>query len=144
MAMLVAILMMRFTGLSANLMSLGGLAIAIGMMVDGAVVMVENIWRHLAESGGKKSYKEIIRIAAEEVARPIAFATTIIIVVFLPLFTLEGVEGKMFSPMAFTITFGLIGSLIFTFTLIPLLASFVFTAKVSEKESSLVSILKRV
>ena len=142
MSMLVAFLMMKQAGLSANLMSLGGLAIAIGMMVDGAVVMVENIWRHLSESNGQKTLKEVILAAGEEVARPIAFAIIIIILVFLPLFTLEGIEGKMFSPMAFTITFGLIGSLLFTFTLIPFLASFLFKGKVSEKDSWLVRGLK--
>ena len=142
MSMLVAFLMMKQTGLSANLMSLGGLAIAIGMMVDGAVVMVENIWRHLATNAGKRSLKDVILFAAEEVARPIAFAIMIIIIVFLPLFTLEGIEGKMFSPMAFTITFGLIGSLLFTFTLVPFLASILFKGKVSEKDSLLVRGLK--
>ncbi|MFC2150233.1 efflux RND transporter permease subunit [Calditrichota bacterium] len=142
MSIIVAILMMRQTGLSANLMSLGGLAIAIGMMVDGAVVMTENIWRHLAHNDGKRSLNNVILFAANEVARPITFAIMIIILVFLPLFTLEGVEGKMFSPMAFTITFGLIGSLIFTFTLIPFLASILFKNKVSEKDSLLVRLLK--
>jgi len=142
MSMLVAFLMMRMFGISANLMSLGGLAIAIGMMVDGAVVMVENIWRHLSENDGEKSLKEVILFASKEVARPIAFAISIIIIVFLPLFTLEGVEGKMFSPMAFTITFGLIGSFLFTFTLIPFLASILFKGKVSAKDSMLVRLLK--
>lgn len=142
MSMLIAIIMMRQTGLSANLMSLGGLAIAIGMMVDGAVVMVENIWRHLTHNNGKRSLKDVILFAANEVARPIVFAISIIIIVFLPLFTLEGVEGKMFSPMAFSITFGLIGSLLFTFTLIPFLASILFKGKVSEKDSMFVRLLK--
>ncbi|TKJ40674.1 CusA/CzcA family heavy metal efflux RND transporter [candidate division LCP-89 bacterium B3_LCP] len=144
MAMLVAVLMMKYSGISANLMSLGGLAIAIGMMVDGAVVMVENIWRHLSESKGQKPLTEVVRTAATEVARPIAFAIVIIIVVFLPLFTLQGVEGKMFSPMAFSITFGLVGSLIFTFTLIPMLATLIFRGKISEKESLLVRMIKKV
>ncbi|NQU05441.1 MAG: efflux RND transporter permease subunit, partial [Calditrichaeota bacterium] len=142
MSMLIAFLLMKQMGISANLMSLGGLAIAIGMIVDGAVVMVENIWRHLSESNGQKPLRDIILIAGQEVARPISFAIMIIIIVFLPLFTLEGIEGKMFSPMAFTITFGLIGSLIFTFTLIPFLASFLFRGKVSEKDSLLVRGLK--
>ncbi len=142
MSMLIAFTVMKLTGLSANLMSLGGLAIAIGMMVDGAVVMVENIWRHLAHNEGEKSLKDVILYASGEVARPIAFAISIIIMVFIPLFTLEGVEGKMFSPMAFTITFGLIGSLLFTFTLIPFLSSILFKGKVTEKDSLLVRGLK--
>lgn len=139
---LVAFLLMKIFGLSANLMSLGGLAIAIGMMVDGAVVMVENIWRHLSEHEGRKPIIEVVRAAAIEVARPIAFAIGIIIVVFLPLFTLEGVEGKMFSPMAFSITFGLIGSLVFTFAFIPMLAALIFRGKISEKESFLLRAIK--
>lgn len=144
MSMLIAFLFMNRTGISANLMSLGGLAIAIGMIVDGSVVMVENIWRHLAESNGKKPLREVIIAAGQEVARPIAFAIVIIIIVFLPLFTLEGVEGKMFSPMAFTITFALIGSLIFSFTLIPFLASILFKGKISNKDNFLVRGIKNV
>jgi cobalt-zinc-cadmium resistance protein CzcA len=140
---LVAFLLMKIFGLSANLMSLGGLAIAIGMMVDGAVVMVENIWRHLSEDESRKPVIEVVRTAAIEVARPIAFAIGIIIVVFLPLFTLEGVEGKMFSPMAFSITFGLIGSLVFTFAFIPMLAALIFRGRISEKESFLLRAIKR-
>lgn len=144
MSMLVAFFLMKQNGVSANLMSLGGLAIAIGMIVDGAVVMVENIWRHLAESNGKKPLKEVILAAGEEVARPIAFAIMIIIIVFLPLFTLEGIEGKMFSPMAFTITFALIGSLVFSFTLIPLLASLFFRGKISNKDNFFVRGIKSI
>ena len=143
MSMLMAFLLMRQTGISANLMSLGGLAIAIGMIVDGAVVMVENIWRHLADSNGKRPLREVILTAGQEVARPISFAIMIIIIVFLPLFTLEGIEGKMFSPMAFTITFGLIGSLIFSFTLIPFLASVFFKGKISNKDNFIVHSIKR-
>lgn len=143
-SMLVAILLMRYSGLSANVMSLGGLAIALGMIVDGAVVMTENIWRHVAHNDGKRKLKEVILQAANEVARPILFAIVIIIVVFVPLFTLEGVEGKMFSPMAFTISFGLLGSLLLTFTMIPLLASLLFGGKISERESWLVIKLKKI
>lgn len=142
MSMLVAFLLMKATGLSANLMSLGGLAIAIGMMVDGAVVMVENIWRHLAENQGKKPVIQVIRQAALEIAGWDAFVMLVIIVVFLPLFTLQGVEGKIFRPMALAITFGMFGSLLFTYTLIPLLASIFFTGHISERESPLVRAIK--
>ena len=119
-------------------MSLGGLAIGIGMMVDGAVVMVENIHRHLTEKpeehqkhahAGKT---EIVLYAAKEVGRPIVFGIFIIIVVFLPLFTLEGFEGKMFSPLAFTISFALLGSLILSLTLVPMLCT-VFLKQVSQE-----------
>ncbi len=121
---LLAFILMRLTGLSANLMSLGGLAIGIGMMVDGGVVMVENIYRLLAEHhGGNVPRLTLIRRAAHEVARPVVFAIIIIIIVFLPLFTLEGVEGKLFKPMALTITFAMLGSLLFSLTLVPVLCA---------------------
>src|SRR5262249_9402937 len=126
---LFAFIMMRWYGLSANLMSLGGLAIGIGMIVDGAVVMVENIHRHLTEKVDpgqrvRASKVETVLYAAKEVGRPIVFGIFIIIVVFLPLFTLQGFEGKMFSPLAFTISFALLGSLILSLTLVPTLCSF--------------------
>ena len=126
-AALFAFIMMKWYGLSANLMSLGGLAIGIGMMVDGAVVMVENIHRHLTgkrdlgEKHRPADKIEIVLYAAKEVGRPIVFGIFIIIIVFLPLFTLEGFEGKMFSPLAFTISFALLGSLILSLTLVPAL-----------------------
>ena len=130
-AALFAFIMMKWYGLSANLMSLGGLAIGIGMMVDGAVVMVENVHRHLTEkrdvndthAHGDKI--ETVLYAAKEVGRPIVFGIIIIIIVFLPIFTLEGFEGKMFSPLAFTISFALLGSLILSITFIPMLCTFV-------------------
>ncbi len=123
---LVAVLMMRWQGISANLMSLGGIAIGIGMLGDGAIVMVENIYRHLTgaeeEAGDRRSKSAVIGAAAGEVARPIAFSIAIVVMVFLPLFTLEGVEGRMFTPMAFTIAFALAGSLVAALVLTPALA----------------------
>jgi cobalt-zinc-cadmium resistance protein CzcA len=128
---LFAFIMMKWWGLSANLMSLGGLAIGIGMMVDGAVVMVENIHRHLTEKPdpGKLHHRHVDKVetvlyAAKEVGRPIVFGIAIIIIVFLPLFTLQGFEGKMFSPLAFTISFALLGSLLLSLTLVPMLCTF--------------------
>jgi cobalt-zinc-cadmium resistance protein CzcA len=127
---LFAFIMMKWWGLSANLMSLGGLAIGIGMMVDGAVVMVENIHRHLTENPAEKHAHphgnkiETVLYAAKEVGRPIVFGIFIIIIVFLPLFTLQGFEGKMFSPLAFTISFALLGSLVLSLTLVPMLCTF--------------------
>ncbi|HZS18720.1 MAG TPA: CusA/CzcA family heavy metal efflux RND transporter [Candidatus Udaeobacter sp.] len=128
---LFAFIMMRWYGLSANLMSLGGLAIGIGMMVDGAVVMVENIHRHLTEKPdpAKLHHRHVGKVetvlyAAKEVGRPIVFGIAIIIIVFLPLFTLQGFEGKMFSPLAFTISFALLGSLVLSLTLVPTLCTF--------------------
>ena len=133
-AALFAFIMMKWYGLSANLMSLGGLAIGIGMMVDGAVVMVENVHRHLTEPSDLARHQqagkiETVLYAAKEVGRPIVFGIFIIILVFLPLFTLQGFEGKMFSPLAFTISFALLGSLIFSITLVPTLCTFFLKQK---------------
>jgi cobalt-zinc-cadmium resistance protein CzcA len=138
-AALFAFIMMRWYGLSANLMSLGGLAIGIGMMVDGAVVMVENIHRHLTEKPGAEGHvhagkTETVLYAAKEVGRPIVFGIAIIIIVFLPLFTLEGFEGKMFAPLAFTISFALLGSLILSLTLVPTLCTFFLKQEVHDHD----------
>ncbi len=138
-SMLVAVIMMRWYGLSANLQSLGGLAIGIGMMVDGSLVMVENIMRHLAEPNrANRSVASRVLHAAEEVGQPIFFAVLIIVVVFLPLFTLQGVEGKLFSPMAFVVAFAMLGSLVVALTIVPVLASLVFRGTLSEKDSFLI------
>ena len=144
-AMLIAFICMDYAGLSANLMSLAGLAIGIGMMVDGAVVMVENAFRIMAERkalGGPVDRTAAVLAAAKEVANPITFAIMIIIVVFLPLFSLQGLEGKMFKPMAFNISFAMAGSLLLSLTLIPVLAALVLKPK-EEKDTWLVAFLKR-
>lgn len=144
-AMLIAFICMDKVGLSANLMSLAGLAIGIGMMVDGAVVMVENAFRIMAERmehGEKVDKTSAVLQAAREVATPIAFAILIIIVVFLPLFSLQGLEGKMFKPMAFNISFAMAGSLLLSLTLIPVLAAVILKPK-EEKDTRLVAYLKR-
>ncbi len=122
---LIASLMMGVEKMSANLMSMGGIAIAIGMLADGSIVMVENIHRHLsAKVNGVQSKLTVILQAAHEVGRPIAFSILIIVLVFLPLFTLEGVEGKMFSPMAFTISFALLGSILAALVVVPVLSMY--------------------
>ena len=157
-SLLLAFILMRWTGLSANLMSLGGLAIGIGMMVDGGVVMVENVYRHLSEArhrgpggegvpgaGEAPAFREspihLILRSAKEVGRPIVFAIAIIIIVFLPLFTLEGVEGKLFRPMAFAISFAMLGSLLFSLTIVPVLCSF-FLKGGSEKDTWIMRVAK--
>ena len=141
---LVAVLCMGARGISANLMSLGGIAIAIGMLGDGAIVMVENLFRHLGERHGRgESKATVIYDAAREVNRPIVFSIAIIIIVFLPLFTLEGVEGKMFSPMAFTIAFALLGSLLVAVLVAPVLSLFLLK-QAPHKELALVRVLKAV
>jgi cobalt-zinc-cadmium resistance protein CzcA len=145
MAMLIAFIGMDYAGLSANLMSLAGLAIGIGMMVDGAVVMVENAFRLMAERkahGERVDRTEAVLAAAREVANPIAFAILIIIVVFLPLFSLEGLEGKLFKPMALNISFAMGGSLLLALTLIPVLAALILKPK-EERDTWLVAWLKR-
>lgn len=139
---LIAVICMGISGMSANLMSLGGIAIAIGMLTDASIVIVENIFRHLSEikSKDQSTIKIIIR-ASTEVARPIIFSVAIIIIVFLPLFTLEGVEGKMFAPMAFTITFALLGSLLTALIFSPVLSSY-FLKHQKEKDSKFIQVLK--
>ncbi|APG05425.1 metal transporter [Luteibacter rhizovicinus DSM 16549] len=144
-AMLIAFIGMGWAGLSANLMSLAGLAIGIGMMVDGAVVMVENAFRIMAErgaSGVPVDRTAAVLAAAREVAQPVAFAILIIIVVFLPLFSLQGLEGKMFKPMAFNIAFAMGGSLLLSLTLVPVLAALLLKPK-EERDTRLVAVLKR-
>ncbi|MCF6275174.1 MAG: CusA/CzcA family heavy metal efflux RND transporter [Robiginitomaculum sp.] len=145
-AMLIAFIMMNQMGLSANLMSLAGLAIGIGMMVDGAIVMVENSFRIMAErkseGNGPVNRTAAVLTAAKEVAGPMTFAIAIIIIVFMPLFTLEGLEGKLFKPMAFNISFAMAGSLFLTLTLIPVLAALILKPK-AEKDTWIVRVLKR-
>jgi cobalt-zinc-cadmium resistance protein CzcA len=120
--MLVAFILMWYAGQSANLMSLGGLAISIGMMVDATVVMVENIYRHLEEHR-EHSTRDAILAAAQEIGRPIFFAILIIIAVFLPVFTLQGIEGKLFKPLAFAVTFSMIGSMLMALCIAPMLCA---------------------
>ncbi len=144
-SMLIAFILMQRFGLSANLMSLAGLAIGTGMMVDGAVVMVENAFRllsHARESGKPVNRTAVILEAAREVVNPIAFAIIIIIVVFLPLFSLTGLEGKLFKPMALTITFAMAGSLVLSLTLVPVLAALILKPK-EEKDTFLIRWAKR-
>jgi cobalt-zinc-cadmium resistance protein CzcA len=121
--------------MSANLMSLGGLAIAIGMLVDAAVVVVENVTTHLAEWQKDKRLPRlhVIYRAVREVAVPVSSGILIIIIVFLPLLTLQGLEGKLFRPVALTIVFALAASLILSMTVIPVLSSYLLT-KVSHQE----------
>ncbi|MDX2475073.1 MAG: CusA/CzcA family heavy metal efflux RND transporter [Candidatus Krumholzibacteria bacterium] len=122
-SVLFAFLAMRQLGMTANLMSLGGLAIAIGMMVDGTIVMIENVDRHLRQSDPAENKIKVIASACGEVARPILFAIGIIILVFVPLFTLQGVEGKTFRPLAYTVALAMLGSLIFAIGVAPMLSS---------------------
>ena len=141
---LVTFIVMNRVGLSANLMSLGGLAIAIGLMVDGSVVVVENAFSHLGRPdsaiGGRSS--TILR-STMEVATPVLFGVSIIILVFLPLMTLEGMEGKMFAPLAFTIAIALGISLLLSLTLSPALARYLLKGG-ADHDTRLIALVKRV
>ena len=132
-------LLMSYFGMSANLMSLGGLTIAIGMLVDAAVVVVENVVSHLSDhkKAGSLPRMHIIYRAVREVSVPVTAGVLIIITVFLPLLTLQGLEGKLFTPVALTIMFALAGSLFLSLTVIPVLASFLLK-EVSHEEPWLV------
>ena len=142
-SVLFTFIMMRLTGVSANLMSLGGLAIAIGILVDAAVVVVENIHTKLSHATKGVSRVHLIYRAVLEVATPVISGVLIIIVVFLPLFSLTGLEGKMFMPLAITISFALIGSLILSLTVIPVIANLLMRGG-DEKDSRLLAGLKNI
>ena len=136
---LIALIAMKQIHLSANLMSLGGIAIGIGVMTDAAIVMVENIFRHLAEDRGRRDILTVTLAAAKEVAAPIFFSITIIIVTFLPVFTMTGTEGKLYTPMAWAKSFAMTGSLLLAFTLVPVLCTLLLRGKIQEKDTWIVA-----
>ena len=143
---LLTFIVMNQTGLSANLMSLGGLAIAIGLMVDGSVVVVENAFGQLGKGAGTPAQKrDIIVDAVKEVATPVIFGVGIIILVFLPLMTLQGMEGKMFAPLAFTIVIALAISLLLSLTLTPVLSAYLLKAPAhgGDHDTRLIAAMKR-
>jgi cobalt-zinc-cadmium resistance protein CzcA len=131
----IALMVMAWWGISANLMSLGGLAIAIGMMVDGSVVMMDNIFKHLSRTNEESGIALRIEEAAREVGRPVFFAVGVVIVVFAPLFTLHGAEGKLFQPMALAIVLAMLASVVVALTVVPALASYVFRHPVKARTS---------
>ncbi len=140
-SMLVAFTAMSWAGLSGNLMSLG--AIDFGLIVDGSVVLIENVIRYLHEHrDDPRPHLEKVRSACHEVARPVAFAVGIIMIVYLPILALRGIEGKMFQPMALTVVFALAGSLLCALTLMPVLAS-LFLVRVREREPLLFRLARR-
>ena len=161
-----ALTVMGYYGMSANLMSLGGLAVAIGMMVDGAVVMMENIFKHLSHPDRLHDREHArtlalddddpydvahdtsvglrIQEAAREVAKPVFYAVTIIMVVFAPLFSLEGVEGKLFQPMAISIMIAMAASLLVSLIVVPALASYFFQRGVKARISPIVTVLEKL
>ncbi|MBA6230679.1 MULTISPECIES: efflux RND transporter permease subunit [unclassified Colwellia] len=138
----ITLMVMSWTGLSANLMSLGGIAVAIGMLVDGSVVMVENMFKHLNRADpllNKNSAEQEVPLrlkeAGKEVARPVFFAAAIILVVFAPLFSFEGVEAKLFQPMAISIILAVISAILVAILVVPALASFMFRNGIKQRES---------
>ncbi len=138
---LATFIVMNRYGISANLMSLGGLAIAIGLMVDGSVVVIENAYGQLGKRPGEPRARVIFE-SVREVATPVVFGVGIIILVFLPLMTLSGMEGKMFAPLAYTIAIALAISLVLSLTLTPALASFLLKGG-AEHDTWLIAALKR-
>src|SRR4051794_21585228 len=132
-SMLFAVTMMERVGIAGSLMSLG--AIDFGLVVDSSVVMVENCVRRIAHDRSGRGRLEVVRDAAVEVRRPTMFGELIIMIVSLPILTLEGIEGKLFRPMAFTVIFALFASLVLSLTLMPVLASLGLPRRVSEKET---------
>jgi cobalt-zinc-cadmium resistance protein CzcA len=140
-SLLFAATCLKLKGIPANLLSLG--ALDFGMVVDGAVVMVENIVRHMSHGGNNyKTPMERIREATHEVQRPVFFAIAIIITAYLPIFTLQRVEGRLFHPMAWTVTFALLGALLFSMLVAPVLSSVLFRKGVSEWRNPVMEFLK--
>jgi cobalt-zinc-cadmium resistance protein CzcA len=140
-ALLFASICLSLKGIPANLLSLG--ALDFGMVVDGAVVMIENIVRHLSHNKDpNRTPMEQIREAAHEVQRPVFYAIGIIITAYLPIFTLQSVEGKLFRPMAWTVAFALLGALIYSMIVAPVMASFLFRKGASEWENPVMHLLR--
>ena len=163
----IALMVMSWFGLSANLMSLGGIAVAIGMLVDGSVVMVENMFKHLTHPDAEHDAHRQAMVtsnnkdpvdaerdrhgialrlqqAGKEVARPIFFATAIILVVFMPLFSFEGVEAKMFQPMAISIMLAMLSAVLVALIIVPALATYLFRRGIRQRESFVLQPLDRL
>ncbi len=148
---LISFILMRWIGVDSNIMSLGGIAIAIGVMVDAGIVMTENIYRRLADAGRERQERidgkervEVSVAAAKEVGRPVLFALLTTIVSFIPVFSLTGQAGRLFRPLAFTKTFAMFGAAIIALTLLPVLCSFFLRGRLKPAEKNRASrILKR-
>lgn len=141
-SMLFAANMMAMTGITASLMSLG--AIDFGLIVDSSVIMVENCIRRISHNRQNRPHLDVVRDAAIEVRKPTMFGELIIAIVYLPLLTLQGTEGKLFRPMALTVLFALAGSLVLSLTLMPVLASMALPRKMEEKEILIIRLFHRV
>src|SRR5229473_2628999 len=140
-SLLFAAILLDLGHIPANLLSLG--ALDFGMVVDGSVVMVENILRHTSFGDRKKSFMEVVGVAAHEVQKPVFFARIIIIVSYLPIFTLQRVEGRLFSPMAWTVAFALLGAVVFALLIAPVLCSYLFSGTMKEWRNPVLEWLNR-
>ena len=127
---LISLFVMRLIGVSANIMSLGGIAIAIGAMVDGAIVMIENMHKHLERAEGKRSQWQVVLESAKQVGPPLFFSLLIITFSFLPVFSLEQQEGRLFKPLAFTKTFAMAGAALLSITLVPVLMGYLVRGRI--------------
>ena len=135
-AVLAAFVIMRAQGLSANIMSLGGIAIAIGAMVDAAIIMIENAHKHIEQDGGKKDHWQIIRDAAVEVGPTLFYSLLVITVSFIPVFTLQAQEGRLFKPLAFTKTYSMAAAALLSITLAPVLMGYFIRGKIPSEEKN--------
>jgi cobalt-zinc-cadmium resistance protein CzcA len=140
-SLLFASILLDLRHIPANLLSLG--ALDFGMVVDGSVVMVENILRHSSFGNSRKSFLETVATAAHEVQKPVFFSLTIIIVAYLPIFTLQRVEGRLFSPMAWTVAFALLGAMVFSLFIAPVLCSLLFEHGIKEWRNPVLEFLNR-
>lgn len=141
-SLLITFIVMKLVGLSANLMSLGGLAISIGMIIDATIIQVENVQRHLSEEGNKHPKLLTVLKAVLEVRKPSIFGELIIAITFIPILSLEGIEGKMFGPLAKTVAIALLSSLMLSIFVIPVLCS-MFLKSQPEKESIIIKYAKK-
>jgi Cu(I)/Ag(I) efflux system membrane protein CusA/SilA len=135
-SVLISFIIMHGQGINANIMSLGGIAIAIGAMVDGAIVMIENAHKHIEHDGGKKPHWELITDAAKEVGPALFFSLLIIAVSFLPVFTLEAQEGRLFRPLAYTKTYAMLGAAFLAITIVPILMGYLIRGKIKPENKN--------
>jgi Cu(I)/Ag(I) efflux system membrane protein CusA/SilA len=135
---LISFIVMSYQGINANIMSLGGIAIAIGVMVDAAIVMIENVHKHIERDGGKKDHWDIIIDASKEVGPALFYSLLIITLSFIPVFTLEAQEGRLFKPLAFTKTYAMAASALLSITIVPVLMGYLIRGKIlPEKKNPL-------
>jgi Cu(I)/Ag(I) efflux system membrane protein CusA/SilA len=133
---LISLIIMHWQGINANIMSLGGIAIAVGAMVDAAIVMIENAHKHIERDGGKKPHWQLILDASQEVGPALFFSLLIIAISFLPVFTLEAQEGRLFRPLAFTKTYAMLGASLLAVTIVPVLMGYMIRGKIRPEEKN--------